>query len=230
METRHTSPTPLSRALETIKRLRAQLAGHANQPLAVVGVGMRFPGATRPIDNLDTYWQALAEARDLVRPMPAARKARFAAEWDALPHKGGFLDDVTGFDAAFFGISPREARAIDPQHRLLLEVTWEALENAALPPERLRATRTGLYVGITGQDYRDWQVGAPDAYWATTASPPAASPTRWVSPVPPSPSTPPARRRSSPSTSPARRCAAASATSPSRAASASCCPRARRAS
>ena len=69
--------------------------------------------------------------------------------------------------AGFFGISPREARALDPQHRLLLEVTWEALENAALPPDRLKGARTGLYVGITGQDYRDWQTGAPDAYWAT---------------------------------------------------------------
>ena len=157
--------TPLTRALETIRRLRAQLdsqGGH--QRLAVVGVGMRFPGA---VDSLDTYWQALAAGRDLVRPMPAARKAPFAAEWDALPHKGGFLDDVMGFDAGFFGISPREARALDPQHRLLLEVAWEALENAALPPDRLRNTRTGLYVGVTGQDYRDWQLGEPDAYWAT---------------------------------------------------------------
>jgi acyl transferase domain-containing protein len=160
-----TPPSPLSRALETIKRLKSQLDRQRNnQPLAVVGVGLRFPGA---IDSLDTYWQALADVRDLVRPMPAARKAPFAAEWDALPHKGGFLDEVMGFDAAFFGISPREARALDPQHRLLLEVTWEALENAALPPDRLKGARTGLYVGITGQDYRDWQSGAPDAYWAT---------------------------------------------------------------
>ncbi|TMQ03947.1 MAG: polyketide synthase, partial [Deltaproteobacteria bacterium] len=166
METSHTTPpTPLSRALETIKRLRAQLDRQRNnQLLAVVGVGLRFPEA---IDSLDTYWQALADGRDLIRPMPAARKAPFAAEWDALPHKGGFLDDVTSFDAAFFGISTREARALDPQHRLLLEVAWEALENAALPPDRLKRMRTGLYVGITGQDYRDWQIGEPDAYWAT---------------------------------------------------------------
>ena len=166
METsRTTTPTPLSRAFETIKRLKAKLDSQgATQPLAIVGVGMRLPGE---IDSLDTYWQALAQARDLVREMPAARKAPFAAEWDALPHKGGFLDDVTSFDAGFFGISPREARAIDPQHRLLLEVAWEALENAALPPDRLKATRTGLYIGITGQDYRDWQTGAPDVYWAT---------------------------------------------------------------
>ncbi|HEX7840497.1 MAG TPA: polyketide synthase, partial [Kofleriaceae bacterium] len=163
--TRTPPPSPLSRALETIKRLRAQLDSQRNdQPLAVVGVGLRFPGA---IDSLEAYWQALACGRDLVRPMPAARKAPFAAQWDELPHNGGFLDDVTSFDAAFFGISPREARALDPQHRLLLEVAWEALENAALPPDRLQGARTGLYVGITGQDYRDWQTGAPDVYWAT---------------------------------------------------------------
>jgi len=165
MEPDTTPPSPLSRALDTIKRMKAQLERHgACQPLAVVGVGLRFPGG---IDSLDSYWDALAGGRDLVRPMPAARKAPFAAEWDALPHKGGILDDVTSFDAAFFGISPREARALDPQHRLLLEVTWEALENAALPPDRLKAVRTGLYVGITGSDYRDWQIGAPDACWAT---------------------------------------------------------------
>jgi acyl transferase domain-containing protein len=170
METAHpTTPTPLSRALETIRHLKAQLDNQEasrsiSRSIAIVGVGMRLPGE---IDNLASYWQALAEGRDLVRSMPAARKAPFAAEWDTLPHKGGFLDEVTRFDAAFFGISPREARALDPQHRLLLEVAWEALENAALPPDRLPSARTGLYVGITGQDYRDWQVGAPDAYWAT---------------------------------------------------------------
>src|SRR5215831_4882563 len=159
------APNPMKRALETIKRLKAQLDRQSGtQPIAVVGIGLRFPGQ---IDSLDAYWQALAEGRDLVHVMPAARKAPFAAEWEALPHKGGFLGDVTGFDAGFFGISPREARALDPQHRLLLEVAWEALENAALPPDRLKGTRTGLYIGITGQDYRDWQTGTPDAYWAT---------------------------------------------------------------
>jgi acyl transferase domain-containing protein/acyl carrier protein len=160
------APSPLRRALETIQRLKAQLDDQrASRPVAVVGVGLRFPGA---ISTLDGYWRALADGRDLVRDMPAARKAPFAAAWDQLPHRGGFLDEVTGFDAAFFGISPREARAIDPQHRLLLEVTWEALEDAALPPDRLSGTRTGLYIGITGpSDYRDWQPAAPDLYWAT---------------------------------------------------------------
>jgi acyl transferase domain-containing protein/acyl carrier protein len=157
--------TPLTRALDTIKRLRAQLdAQSGRQSIAVVGVGLRLPGG---IDDLDSYWAALAARRDLVRQMPDARKEPFRTQWDALPHKGGFLDDVLGFDAAFFGISPREARGLDPQHRLLLEVSWEALEDAAVPPDRMGDTRAGLYLGVTGQDYRDWQRGKPDAYWAT---------------------------------------------------------------
>ncbi|HEX4420523.1 MAG TPA: beta-ketoacyl synthase N-terminal-like domain-containing protein [Kofleriaceae bacterium] len=166
MESIAATPSPLSRALDTINRLKAQLAAQrTDAPVAVVGVGLRFPGG---IDTIDAYWQALAERRDLVRELPPARRAPFGAAWDAVPHKAGFLDEITGFDAGFFGISPREARAMDPQHRLLLEVAWEALEHAALPPDQLRGTRTGLYIGITGQsDYRDWQPGEPDAYWAT---------------------------------------------------------------
>jgi len=160
-----TGTDPLSRALATVRRLKAQLdAQSTDKPLAVVGVGLRFPGE---IDTLERYWDVLAYGRDLVRVLPDARRAPFEREWAALPVKGGFLSEVLSFDAAFFGISPREARALDPQQRLLLEVVWEALEHAALPPSRLQQQRTGLYLGITGQDYRDWQRGAPDAYWAT---------------------------------------------------------------
>ncbi|MGX1881809.1 SDR family NAD(P)-dependent oxidoreductase [Streptomyces sp. NPDC055287] len=157
--------TPLTRALATIRTLQRRLGEQeGNQPIAVVGVGLRLPGG---IDDLDSYWTALAEGRDLVRPLPAARREPFAAEWQGLPQRGGFLDEVLDFDADFFGISPREARHLDPQHRLLLEVTWEALENAALPADRLAGTSTGLYLGIMWQDYRDWLAGEPDAYWTT---------------------------------------------------------------
>jgi acyl transferase domain-containing protein/acyl carrier protein len=165
MEPNPTASTPLTRALDTIRRLKAQLDEQgSNQPIAVVGIGLRLPGG---IEDLDACWAALAEGRDLVRTMSEARRAPFAAEWAELPHKGGYLDDVTSFDAAFFGISPREAKALDPQHRLLLEVSWEALEDAGLPPDSLQAVKAGVFVGITGQDYRDWQTGEPDAYWAT---------------------------------------------------------------
>ncbi|WP_149550805.1 type I polyketide synthase [Streptomyces marokkonensis] len=160
-----TKQTPLTRALATIRNLQRRLDEHrANQPIAVVGVGLRLPG---PIDGLDGYWTALAEGRDLVRPMPASRKGPFAQEWEGLPQRGGFLDEVLDFDADFFGISPREARHLDPQHRMLLEVTWEALENAALPADSLAGTSAGLYLGIMWQDYRDWLTGEPDAYWTT---------------------------------------------------------------
>ena len=159
--------TPLSRALDTIKRLRAQLdAGQGGKPpIAIVGAGLRLPGG---VHDLDGYWEALESGRDLIRPRPQQRLAPFAQQWAKLPNLGSFLDEVLGFDADFFGISPREARAVDPQHRLMLEVAWEALEDAALPPDNLRDARVGVYVGITGrQDYQDWKSSGPDAYWAT---------------------------------------------------------------
>ncbi|MER6632968.1 SDR family NAD(P)-dependent oxidoreductase [Streptomyces sp. NPDC000987] len=151
--------------METIRRLREQLdAANGREPLAVVGVGIRFPGG---ICDLDGYWDALAAGRNLVRAMPRHRKGPFGAEWDGLPQRGGYLDEVLEFDADHFGIGPREASRIDPQHRLLLEVASEALDDAALPPDRLGGLRAGLYVGITNQDYRDWMAGEPDGYWTT---------------------------------------------------------------
>ncbi|MFJ8946310.1 SDR family NAD(P)-dependent oxidoreductase [Streptomyces sp. NPDC102395] len=157
--------TPLTRALDTIRSLRQQLGEQrGNQPVAVIGAGLRLPGG---IDTLDGYWTALAEGRDLVRPMPEHRKGPFADAWRGLPQRGGFLDEVLDFDAGFFGISPREARHLDPQHRLLLEVAWEALEHAAVPAGTLAEARAGLYLGVMWQDYREWCEGEPDAYWAT---------------------------------------------------------------
>ncbi|WP_409473584.1 SDR family NAD(P)-dependent oxidoreductase [Streptomyces sp. HC307] len=157
--------TPLTRALDTIRSLRQQLGEQrGNQPVAIIGAGLRLPGG---IDTLDDYWTALAEGRDLVRPMPEHRKGPFADAWRGLPQRGGFLDEVLDFDAGFFGISPREARHLDPQHRLLLEVAWEALEHAAVPAGTLAEARAGLYLGVMWQDYREWCEGEPDAYWAT---------------------------------------------------------------
>jgi acyl transferase domain-containing protein len=155
--------TPLTRAFETIRNLRAQLAAQsAGQPIAVVGMGVRFPGG---IEDHGGYWDALAAGRDLVTGLSPARMGPFAAEWEGVPRKGGFLDEVMDFDAAFFGIPPREAVSLDPQHRLLLEVAWEALEDAALPPDRITGVSTGFFVGISNQDYNHWQTGEPDAMW-----------------------------------------------------------------
>ncbi|MDG6109127.1 type I polyketide synthase [Dactylosporangium aurantiacum] len=159
------APTPLSRALDTIKKLRAQLDGQGGaQAVAVIGAGLRLPGG---IETLDGYWAALTAGRDLVHARPPGRKWPFTAEWDALPNRGGWLEEVLGFDADFFGISPREARALDPQQRLLLEVAWEALEHAGVPPRALKDVRTGFYLGITNADYRDWEPAGSDVYWAT---------------------------------------------------------------
>ncbi|WP_349345277.1 type I polyketide synthase [Streptomyces rapamycinicus] len=160
--------TPLTRALGTIRTLRKRLEDQeGRQPIAVVGIGLRLPGG---IDTLDGYWDALAAGRNLVGPLPEARKGPFADAWEGLPQRGGFLEgDVLAFDAEFFGISPREARHLDPQQRLLLEVTWEALENAGIPATAFDGTSAGAYLGIMWQDYREWLEAESDAY-ATTGN------------------------------------------------------------
>ncbi|MER6313594.1 polyketide synthase [Streptomyces sp. NPDC001581] len=160
-----TRATPVSRAMETIRALREELAAlRGAQPIAVVGIGLRAPGG---IDDLDGYWRALASGADAVRPIPPSRRPPFGDAWDHVPHRGGFLDEVLEFDGPFFGVAPREGRSLDPQHRLLLEVAWEALDDAGIPAARAAAAGTGLYVGITGQDYREWMREGPDSYWAT---------------------------------------------------------------
>ncbi|GDY49658.1 hypothetical protein SVIO_002810 [Streptomyces violaceusniger] len=159
--------TPLTRAMDTIRDLRRRLAEHeGTQPIAVVGIGLRLPGG---ITDLDGYWEALAAGRDLVTEMPASRKGPFAQAWEGLPQRGGFLDEVLDFDAHHFGISPREARHLDPQHRLLLEVAWEAMEDAGLPAGRIAGASGGVYLGIMWQDFRDWLERKPDVY-ATTGN------------------------------------------------------------
>nr|WP_091284001.1 type I polyketide synthase [Micromonospora haikouensis] len=149
-------PTPR----ELARRLRELLTGgdapRAATPVtpagpqddvAVVGVGCRLPGG---IDGPDGFWDLLARGGHAQTPFPADRG------WDLsrIPVRaGGFLDAAGGFDAAFFGISPREATAMDPQQRILLEVVWEALENAGIDPATLRGTDVGVFVGVMGQGY-----------------------------------------------------------------------------
>ncbi|RKN47289.1 polyketide synthase [Streptomyces hoynatensis] len=124
---------------------------------------MRIPGG---IEDEAGFRAALEAGRDLIRPLPEARKTPFEEEWAEVPARGGFLDEVMDFDADFFGISAREARNLDPQHRLLLEVAWEALEDAALVPERLQDARVGAYVGLSHLDYKEWQTEEPEFSWA----------------------------------------------------------------
>ncbi|MGM1057968.1 SDR family NAD(P)-dependent oxidoreductase [Saccharothrix sp. Mg75] len=108
--------------------------------IAIIGMSCRLPQAP----GTDAFWRLLREGRDAVTAPPPGRAGRLPA---------GFLDDVAGFDAAFFGISPREAAAMDPQQRLVLELAWEALEDARVVPGTLAGGRTGVFIGSTWGDY-----------------------------------------------------------------------------
>ncbi|MGW5719835.1 beta-ketoacyl synthase N-terminal-like domain-containing protein [Amycolatopsis sp. NPDC003865] len=122
------------------------------EPIAVVGLGCRLPGG---IGSPEVFWRFLAAGGDAVGDVPEGRWETFApaADLEGLPVRGGFLDDVAGFDAEFFGITPGEAEAMDPQQRLLLEVAWAALEHAGIPPSGLRGSRTGVFVGLSATEY-----------------------------------------------------------------------------
>ncbi|WP_406694053.1 amino acid adenylation domain-containing protein [Singulisphaera sp. Ch08] len=148
----------------TIKELAGHLAGVAHdradepsdrhartEPIAIIGVGCRFPGA----DDPDAFWQLLSHGVDAISAVPTDRweTATGNGSSKGVPPWGGFLDQVDRFDADFFGISPREAVRTDPQQRLLLELAWEALEDAGQAVGRLAGTRTGVYVGISTNDY-----------------------------------------------------------------------------
>lgn len=133
--------------------------------VAVVGLGCRFPHADGP----DEYWRLLHDGLDVVREIPDDRfpiDSYFDPDPDAVGRTysrwGGFLDDVAGFDAAFFGISPREAERMDPQQRHLLEVVWDALDDAGIVPSTIEGTRTGVFVGEIAVNYADLASKLPD--------------------------------------------------------------------
>lgn len=143
-----------------------------SEPIAITGYALRLPGA----ENAEAFWELLLNGIDAIREVPPERWPvdKYYHE-DYAPGKmitrwGGFIDDVDKFDAPFFGISPREAPHLDPQQRLLLEVSWEALENAGLTLEKVKGSRTGVYVGISQNDYSRLQTGdfnRLDAYSGT---------------------------------------------------------------
>ncbi len=119
------------------------------EPIAIVGIGCRFPGASDPA----AFWKLLHDGRESIGPAPVGRwDDRELREHD-FPRRGGFLKDIDLFDAAFFGISAREANYLDPQQRMLLEVAWEALEDGGQVPDRLAGTPVGVFIGIGTYDY-----------------------------------------------------------------------------
>jgi len=131
------------------------------EPIAIVGIGCRLPGGAISPERL---WELLCKGVDAVGDIPAERwdPDRFYSPTAQTPgrmssRRAGCLDDVTSFDGDFFGIVPRVADQMDPQQRILLEVTWEGLEDAGIPPTGLAGTRTGVYVGVCSHDYGDIQ-------------------------------------------------------------------------
>jgi len=128
-----------------------------NEPIAIIGIGCRFPGGVR---NPDTFWQLLKNGVDAISEVPSSRfdLETYYDPTPATPGKvmsrwGGYLDHIDQFDAAFFGISPREADRMDPQQRLLLETAWEALEDAGQVPDTAATQQTGVFVGLWLNDY-----------------------------------------------------------------------------
>jgi acyl transferase domain-containing protein len=152
--------TLLRRAFLKIEELEHLLKDKSrNEPIAVVGIGCKFPGS---INDPESFWKLLTNGTDAICPVPVDRLKikdfqRSLKDPDTsgiYVDCGGFLsEDVSGFDAQFFGISEREAKALDPQQRLVLETAWEALEHAGQNPDELAGTETGVFLGLSSNDY-----------------------------------------------------------------------------
>jgi acyl transferase domain-containing protein len=152
--------SPLKRALIALEEMEAKLQASqrsAREPIAVVGIGCRYPGAA---DSPDAFWRVLRDGVDTVREVPRDRwdvnafhdpnpdaAGKMYTRWTAC------LEQVDRFEPQLFGIAPREAIHMDPQQRLLLEVTWEALEHAGQAPDRLYNSPTGVFLGLCATDY-----------------------------------------------------------------------------
>ncbi|NES02525.1 MAG: polyketide synthase, partial [Okeania sp. SIO2F4] len=166
----------MGNALLKIETLESQLKTFENkkkEPIAIIGMSCRFPGEA---NSPEAFWEVLSQGVDTITQIPQSRwnvNDYYDPDPDVLAkvitQNGGFVSQVDGFDAQFFGISPREAQSLDPQQRMLLEVSWEAIERANIHPDNLLDSQTGVFIGVCANDYL-FHLGRLErlsAYWGT---------------------------------------------------------------
>ncbi|MBW3654083.1 MAG: type-I PKS, partial [Actinobacteria bacterium] len=172
----HATPAAVAERIGSILSGAAQAAratvrgrAHHDEPIAIVGMSCRYPGG---VESAQDLWELVASGTDAIGPFPTDRGWELDGLYDPDPDEpgksyvqaGGFLYDAPDFDAAFFQIAPREAKVMDPQQRLVLETAWAALEDAAIDPERLAGSATGVFVGVSSQDYASFLPGFATEY------------------------------------------------------------------